>query len=93
MGDSVFAGRVGSANCGTCHGVDARGTSQGPDLTDDKWLHGDGSVEFIKQIVRNGVPTPKEHSAAMPAFQGTLTEEQIDAVATYVRSRNARGAS
>ncbi len=93
VGDSIYSGKVGGANCASCHGADAKGTDQAPDLTDDKWLHGDGSLEFIKGIVRNGVPQPKEHSAAMPGFGTTLSEEQITAVASYVRSRSARGAS
>jgi cbb3-type cytochrome c oxidase subunit III len=86
LGKNVFTGNEGGANCSTCHGQDAKGTAQAPDLTDQEWIHGDGSVDFIKQIVREGVPNPKEFDAPMPAFQSTLSEEQIDAVATYVRS-------
>jgi mono/diheme cytochrome c family protein len=92
MGANIFAGTVTGTNCASCHGADAKGTAQGPDLTDAKWLHGDGSLEFIKRIVRDGVPQPKEHSAAMPGFGTTLTEEQINAVSAYVRSRG-QGAS
>ena len=92
MGATLFAGTVAGTNCASCHGADAKGTAQGPDLTDSKWLHGDGSLEFIKRIVRDGVPTPKEHSGAMPAFKVSLTEEQINAVASYVLSRR-QGAS
>ncbi len=92
MGATLFAGTVAGTNCASCHGADAKGTAQGPDLTDTKWLHGDGSLEFIKNVVRDGVPTPKEHSGAMPGFKDTLTEEQINAVAAYVLSRK-QGAS
>jgi mono/diheme cytochrome c family protein len=88
MGDTIFNSKVGGKNCQSCHGKDAKGTNMAPDLTDDKWLHGDGSLEFIKQIVTNGVSSPKKHSSSMPSFKNVLTDEQINAVAAYVRSRS-----
>ena len=88
MGDSIFNGTAGGKNCQSCHGKGAKGTNMAPDLTDNKWLHGDGSLEFIKQTVRNGVSNPKKHPGSMPPFKNVLTEEQINAVAAYVRSRS-----
>ena len=93
MGDSIFMSKVGGKNCQSCHGRDAKGTTMAPDLTDNKWLHGDGSLEFIKQIVRNGVQQPKKHSSGMPAFKNTFSEEQINAIAAYVRSKSQKPAS
>ena len=40
--------------CSGCHGGAARG-GKGPNLTDDRWLHGD-TDEDVTRIIRNGVP-------------------------------------
>lgn len=86
MGDSVFKGQLAGGICYTCHGPDAKGTTLAPDLTDTLWLNGDGSREFIANTVRTGVPQPKQFTAPMPAFEQTLTADQINAVAAYVHS-------
>jgi mono/diheme cytochrome c family protein len=86
LGDSVFHGKAANGTCFVCHGAEAKGTpGLAPDLTDAKWLNGDGSYAFIVSIVEKGVPNPKEAPAAMPAMGGVkLTPEQIRAVAAYV---------
>jgi mono/diheme cytochrome c family protein len=68
-GESVF-----TENCGSCHVLEAAGTSGtiGPNL--DEVQPDQATVE---EQVRNG-------GGGMPAFEGKLTEEQIDAVAEYV---------
>ena len=87
LGDSIFHGQAAGGACFTCHGQDAKGTPLAPDLTDQEWLNGDGSLEFIITTVTNGVPKPKQHQAAMPPMGGaSLTPEQVRAVATYVYS-------
>ena len=88
LGDSVFHGRAGGGICFTCHGPDARGIrGLGPDLTDGKWLHGDGSYTFIVGLVEKGVPKPKESAAPMlPKGGGQLNAAQIRAVAAFVYS-------
>jgi mono/diheme cytochrome c family protein len=88
LGDSVFHGRAGGGTCAVCHGQDAKGTTGlAPDLTDAKWLHGDGSYAFIVGIVQQGVPNPKESPAPMPPLGGaSLTPDQVRAVAAYVYS-------
>ena len=89
LGDSVFHGKIGGGvTCNVCHGQDAKGTpGLAPDLTDTKWLHGDGSYAFIVNLVQQGVPSPKESPAPMPPMGGMkLTPEQVRAVAAYVYS-------
>ena len=88
LGRKVFEGKSGGAICFTCHGMNAKGTpGLGPDLTDDKWLHGDGTVAFIDSIVRNGITKPKQSAAPMPPMGGAkLSDEQIKAVGAYVFS-------
>ena len=83
-GRAVFSG---PGNCQSCHAANAKGTPLGPDLTDQQWLIGDGSLASIAQLVRTGVPRPKQHPAAMPPMGGaTLTSRQVCAVAAYVYS-------
>ena len=87
-GDSIFHGKIGGGTCYVCHGQDAKGT-QGlaPDLTNGKWLNGDGSYAFIVNTVQKGVPNPKESPAAMPPMGGAnLSGDQVRAVAAYVYS-------
>lgn len=42
----------------------------GPDLTDNTWLHGDGSEAFLRTIIRSGVTKPKKSTAVMPPAGG-----------------------
>ena len=84
QGQQLFTGQ---GNCYTCHGMDARGTQLGPDLTDDRWILIDGSFESIENNIRTGVPQPREHPAPMPPMGGAqLGDDQIRALAAYVYS-------
>ena len=87
-GDSIFHGKLAGGLCFTCHGPDAKGIAGlGPNLTDDKWLHGDGSYGFIIGVVEKGVPKPKQAATPMLPKGGTnLNAEQVRAVAAYVYS-------
>ena len=93
LGDSIFHGRVAGGMCFTCHGPTGKGTpGLAPDLTDAKWLHGDGNYGFIVALVNAGVPKPVERVAApmLPQGGAKLTPDQVRAVAAYVYSlRNA----
>jgi cbb3-type cytochrome c oxidase subunit III len=68
------------ANCGSCHTLTDAGTSGtvGPNL--DQLKPGELTVQH--QVINGG--------GAMPAFKGTLTPEQITAVAKYVASSAGR---
>jgi glucose/arabinose dehydrogenase/cytochrome c5 len=91
LGDRVFHGEVASAPCIGCHGTDAKGSPQGPDLTNGKWLWGDGSLASIIQIIKVGVPHPKAYGAPMPPMGGAeLTPDQVSAVADYIWALNHR---
>ena len=70
LGDSIFHGQVAGGTCTACHGQDAKGTAVAPDLTDQQWINGDGSYDFIVRTVTNGVPEPKQHPAPMPPKGG-----------------------
>lgn len=87
LGEKIFHGQEAGGTCFTCHGPDAKGTQLAPNLTDQQWLNGDGSYQFIVNTVTSGVATPKQHPAAMPPMGGaSLTPEQVRAVAAYVYS-------
>src|SRR4249920_2690663 len=64
-GQALFRGL-----CSGCHGGAGRG-GKGPDLTDDKWIHGDKD-EDIARVIREGVP-----KTTMKKLGDALKEEQI----------------
>jgi cytochrome c6 len=73
-GQTIYSGR-----CTACHGKDGKGTGVGQkmgaqDLTQSKLSEAD-----VKNVVENG-------RGKMTAFKGKLSEEQITAVAKYVKS-------
>ena len=81
-GNTLYEGRAG---CWDCHGHDAQGDPSigAPNLTDGKWLRGDGSREDISRIIREGL-----HGVS-PAFRGRLDAVSARAVAVYVASLHA----
>jgi len=77
-------------NCAACHGRDARGGAGYPDLTDDDWIWGDGSIAAITDTMRIGINAQHAETrfSQMPAFgaQQMLGTEEIRNVARYVYS-------
>jgi glucose/arabinose dehydrogenase/mono/diheme cytochrome c family protein len=91
LGGRIYHGQVAGAPCEGCHGTNAEGTPLAPDLTNGKWLWGDGSLASITQIITNGVPSPKNYRSPMPPMGGAqLSPSQISAVAAYVWALNHR---
>ena len=92
MGDSIYHAR----GCRNCHGPDAKGRQNGPDLTSGKFMHVNGSYDDFVRIITTGVPAEaikdKSHALPMPARGGgrpaPLTDPEIRAVAAYVYSLN-----
>jgi mono/diheme cytochrome c family protein len=71
------AGRdVYTEHCAPCHGERLNATGAAPDL---KRLGADQRAHF-DEIVRNG-------KGQMPAWDGMITDEEINAIWAYVRSR------
>lgn len=89
-GKKVFEGKSGGALCFSCHGMNAKGfPGIGPDLTDKKWLHGDGTLAFIEKLIKTGVPKPKQSAAPMLPMGGAqLNDAQVKAVAAYIYALN-----
>ena len=67
-------------NCKSCHGDLAQGASIGPNLTDVYWIHG-GGIKDIFKTIKHGV----QEKGMIPWGQ-TLSNKQIAAVATFVKS-------
>ena len=70
-GDAAAGKTVFSDNCAGCHGATGRGGNGGPDISDPRALE-----KIIAQVTNGG--------GGMPAFKGTLDEQQISDVAAYV---------
>lgn len=70
-GQSIF-----TANCSRCHGTNGQGLS-GPSLHDDSTITRFPIAEDRVTWVKNG-------SGAMPGFDDTLSDEEIDTVLTFV---------
>ncbi|MEX0798348.1 MAG: c-type cytochrome [Bacteriovoracaceae bacterium] len=64
--------------CSACHGPDGQGTI-GPNLSDNYWMHGDGKLLSVYQVIAKGV-TDK----GMPAWKQTLDEKQMMAVTDFI---------
>jgi putative heme-binding domain-containing protein len=73
-GQALFRGL-----CSGCHGGAGHG-GKGPDLTDNRWIHG-GADDDIARVIRNGVP-----NTTMKKLGESLKEEQIRRLIGYIRS-------
>lgn len=83
--EDVERGRELFLPCAVCHGLDGRGNQLGPSLRDSVWIHIDGSVQQIEQIVRSGVPEPEEYPVLMvPMGGGDFDAAELRAVSSYV---------
>jgi cytochrome c oxidase cbb3-type subunit 3 len=70
-------------NCAACHGSDARGARDFPDLTDNEWLWG-GDPQSIFTTIMNG------RTGAMPPFGAVLDEATVGLMADYVLHLSGR---
>src|SRR5678809_1161627 len=66
--------------CGACHGADARGDDNGPDLVRSEIVLDDEQGNLIGPLLRKG-----RANEGMPAFD--LTDAQIRDLAAFLRER------
>jgi glucose/arabinose dehydrogenase/mono/diheme cytochrome c family protein len=85
LGERIFHGQADGGTCAGCHGLNAKGTPLGPDLTSGKWLWGSGDLADITRIITDGVASPKKYRSVMPPMGGAqLSQSDVAAVAAYV---------
>jgi mono/diheme cytochrome c family protein len=88
-GDSLYH----KASCVRCHGADAKGAQNGPNLTGPTFMHVNGTYPDFVRLIMSGVPADsiqdKAHRFPMRPRGGgqtPLTDDQVKAVAAYVYS-------
>ncbi|NQV51314.1 MAG: c-type cytochrome [Candidatus Marinimicrobia bacterium] len=70
--------KIWNTQCFVCHLNDGGG-SIGPNMTDNYWIHG-GDYASIVDLIKVGVP-----AKGMIPWQGTLSAEQINQVASFIK--------
>jgi cytochrome c oxidase cbb3-type subunit 3 len=94
QGAAIYA-----SECKLCHGTALEGRPGYPELRDAAWIWCAGEPERIAELVTNGVRQPgaaagewaagtahgagQKSPVVMPAFEETLSDEQIEAVAEF----------
>ncbi|HUB45771.1 MAG TPA: cytochrome c [Acetobacteraceae bacterium] len=85
LGSTVY-----SAQCAECHGTDGRGMPpQYPPLAGNQSIQMQSSVNPIRMVLNGGFPPATAENAkpyGMPPFAQTLTDDQVAAVVTYIRT-------
>ncbi|KJV48692.1 alcohol dehydrogenase [Pantoea sp. BL1] len=85
MGENVY-----SANCTACHNSDGKGIPNlAASLANNPGLLADDASSIITTVLQGGrgaVTTGNPTSGAMPSFAWKLSDEQVAAVATYLRN-------
>lgn len=79
MGDAGRGRAVFEANCASCHGARGEGVSA-PTLAHPVFTSS-ASLGFLRETVARG-----REGTPMPAFQATLSSQQIDDVVTFLRT-------
>ncbi len=90
-GAAIYRG----GTCPVCHHWEGQGNRRGPDLTDEEWLHGDGSLASVRTAIETGF----RHGAGRrfggkyemwPLGGMELDETDVDALTAYVWSLHRR---
>ena len=69
------------AKCAVCHGQEMQGII-GPNLVDQYWIHGKGTLVDIAKSIRLGIV-----EKGMPAWDSQLPNDEIVALVVYIASR------
>lgn len=86
-GDTIFNTR----SCVRCHGPKGVGGVRAPNLTDQTWIHIDGSYDAIVKLVTTGFTKAEQKDPQYPFSMNprggmNFTDDQIRAVAAYAWS-------
>jgi len=77
--DKVDAEALYKSTCMPCHMADGNAALEPMNFVDGQWKHG-SSVKQVAATITNGVP-----GTAMMPFKGRFSEQEILALAKYVR--------
>ena len=77
LGDRIFHGEAADGTCAACHGIDARGTGVGNDLSVGMFLWSDGSVKQLARTIHHNMKT-------VLGQDGKLTDGDVVAVSVYI---------
>lgn len=74
--------------CAACHGVDGKGNHAlgAPNLTDDIWLHGQGSVASIRDAIAHG------RSGVMPAWEPIIGKDRARLAVAWLLAQGVANA-
>jgi mono/diheme cytochrome c family protein len=97
LADPIAAGeRIYANNCSSCHQASGQGIPGAfPPVVASEWVT--GAPETLTRILLHGLQGPIEvagqvYNGAMPAWKDLLKDEEIAAVATYLRQLGANSA-
>jgi cytochrome c oxidase cbb3-type subunit 3 len=65
--------------CQTCHGYFAEGRV-GPNLTDNYWINGEGSIQDIYKILKYGIS-----NKGMRSYKNVLSDKELIAMSHYLK--------
>lgn len=84
VADANAGKRLFEANCAKCHGVDGRGSDEGPPLVDKTYRPGHHADLVFHMAVKNGARQHHWHFGDMPAVPG-LSPEDVGHIIAYIR--------
>jgi mono/diheme cytochrome c family protein len=79
-GDADNGATIYAQNCASCHGENAEGGSVGPTLVSAELAAQDD--DFYREVILNG-----RAGTAMPAWDGRLSDQEIEDVIAFLRSK------
>lgn len=80
-GQTLSKGKASfQTKCASCHGDLGQG-GIGPNLTDNAWIHGNGKMDDIFQLINKGAL-----DKGMPAWEFAMPQEERIAVTAYIKS-------
>lgn len=68
-------------NCASCHGASLEGTPRGVALRRPSWPYAQNGAALVR-LIHEG------RGLTMPSFRGRLSQQQIEALATYLQDAN-----
>ncbi len=74
------------ATCAACHGMDLKGTDDGPSFLDPIYASNHHPDEAFHRAARQGVPQHHWNFGPMPP-QRSVTDDEVEAIIAYVRQR------